>query len=156
MDDQKLSQDFELHEFGELDEFTDDDLEKLVSLCTNILQPIRDHYGKPLDINSGKRSKRDNAVAGGVTTSYHLFDLDHAAVDFLIPGTPTNEVFDWIRLESKLPFDKVIGEFQTPAKYAAKDWSEAIVHIQTQTTPRRLAYMGCTHGASSYQPAEVA
>lgn len=40
-------------------------------LVTNILQPLRDGLGKPLEINSGYRCKELNELVGGVETSQH-------------------------------------------------------------------------------------
>lgn len=43
----------------------------IVALCTNVLQPLRDLWGKPLKINSGYRCPRLNALVGGAPTSQH-------------------------------------------------------------------------------------
>jgi hypothetical protein len=59
-------------------------------------------------------------------------------------------LFDWLRLESKLPFDKVIFE---------KNKAEvpACVHIQIDrlNPPRRQAFIGHTGAATVYTPVEV-
>lgn len=44
----------------------------LKKLCTFILQPLRDHIGKPVRISSGYRCKEVNALVGGSNTSKHL------------------------------------------------------------------------------------
>lgn len=41
------------------------------ALVLNVLQPLRDKYGKPLHINSGYRCPELNAKVGGVATSQH-------------------------------------------------------------------------------------
>lgn len=43
----------------------------LVNLCTNLLQPLRDKYGKQISINSGYRCAKLNEAVGGVPTSQH-------------------------------------------------------------------------------------
>ena len=48
------------------------ELENLKKLCNNILQPIRDKYGKSIFINSGYRNPFVNRVVGGSTSSQHL------------------------------------------------------------------------------------
>ena len=52
----------------------------LQKLVTNVLDPLRDLYGKPITINSGFRSPAVNKAVGGSTTSGHLLgtcaDLD--------------------------------------------------------------------------------
>ena len=54
------------------------EIENLSHLAVNILQKIRDKYGKPIKINSGYRSPKVNAAVGGAKTSQHL---DGAAAD---------------------------------------------------------------------------
>jgi len=52
----------------------------LQKLVTNVLDPLREMYGKPININSGFRSAEVNKLVGGVSTSGHLLgtsaDLD--------------------------------------------------------------------------------
>lgn len=45
----------------------------LVELCEFILQPIRDKYGKPINITSGYRCSKLNKLVKGSSTSQHLF-----------------------------------------------------------------------------------
>lgn len=47
-----------------------DNLQKLV---TNILDPVRELYGKPIHINSGFRSANVNKAVNGSKNSDHLF-----------------------------------------------------------------------------------
>lgn len=42
------------------------------ALTLSVLQPLRDIYGKPMEINSGYRCPRLNAEVGGVPTSQHV------------------------------------------------------------------------------------
>lgn len=42
------------------------------ALVLNVLQPLRDSWGKPLSINSGYRCQLLNAKVGGVPTSQHV------------------------------------------------------------------------------------
>ncbi len=44
----------------------------ILSLVENVLQPLRDAWGKPLHINSGYRCREVNAAVGGVPTSQHV------------------------------------------------------------------------------------
>lgn len=44
------------------------------ALVLNVLQPLRDAWGKPLHINSGYRCPALNEAVGGVATSQHCFD----------------------------------------------------------------------------------
>lgn len=45
--------------------------DSILALVRNVLQPLRDGWGKPLHINSGYRCPELNAYVGGVATSQH-------------------------------------------------------------------------------------
>lgn len=47
----------------------------LVCLIENVLDPIRERYGKPIIVTSGFRSERVNKAVGGVSTSQHCLDV---------------------------------------------------------------------------------
>lgn len=49
-----------------------DALANLKRLAVEVLQPIRDAWGKPIRVTSGYRSPRLNAAKGGVKNSQHL------------------------------------------------------------------------------------
>lgn len=51
---------------------TQEIIDNLKELAENVLQPIRDKWGKPLIVNSGYRCKELNKAVGGVSTSQHL------------------------------------------------------------------------------------
>lgn len=44
----------------------------VIALVENVLQPLRDAYGKPIKINSGYRCPELNKKVGGVATSQHM------------------------------------------------------------------------------------
>ena len=46
-------------------------IHNLEELCNDLLQPIRDAYGKPIKVTSGFRSARLNYAVGGSPTSAH-------------------------------------------------------------------------------------
>ena len=77
-----------------------------------LLQRIRDHYGKPIRVNSAYRNPDLNVLIGGSTTSQHV---KGQAADFVVLGGPTlPEVFDWLRLESNLHWGQLILEGGPP------------------------------------------
>lgn len=47
-------------------------LHNLYCLCVNVLEPLRQNFGKRIRINSGYRCKRLNRCVGGVADSQHL------------------------------------------------------------------------------------
>lgn len=59
----------------------------------DILVEIREHYGKPVIINSGYRCKEHNAKIGGAPSSRHTYG---DAIDFTVKGVPTKEVYNYV------------------------------------------------------------
>ena len=56
-----------------IDNTPDKDVEaRLVQLAQQVLQPLRNRYGKPIKISSGYRCQALNKAIGGVSTSQHL------------------------------------------------------------------------------------
>lgn len=80
-------------------------VDKLVMLCTNVLQPLRDHYGQQITVNSGFRSPELNIAIGGSKTSQHCKG-EAADIDTLNDNA---ELFEFIR--DNLSFDQLIWEF---------------------------------------------
>lgn len=55
----------------------------------DLLVQIREHYGKPITINSGYRCPTHNAKVGGATSSRHT---KGDAADFVVKGVKTADV----------------------------------------------------------------
>ena len=70
-----------------------DQIEKLKLLCENILQPVRDHFGR-VSVTSCYRSPELCVAIGSSLTSQHS---RAEAVDFECLGVDNAEVFDWIK-----------------------------------------------------------
>ena len=86
----------------------EEQIESLRLLCENILQPVRDHFGKPVKISSGFRCSALNQAAGGSSNSDHCRGQ---ACDFEIDGVPNPELASWI--ETNLKYTQLILEFYT-------------------------------------------
>ena len=84
-----------------------DVIENLRALCVNILQPLRDALGSPVNLNSGYRCPSLNRSIGGAKTSQHM--TGHAA-DIIDLNNGNEKLFKKIK-ELNLPFDQVIDEF---------------------------------------------
>ena len=84
-------------------------IENLKLLCEKVLQPVREHFGKPVTINSGYRSPESNAAVGGSKTSDHCLGR---AADIEIPGVPNADLAQWIM--DNLEYTQLILEFYTP------------------------------------------
>lgn len=80
----------------------------LKALAENVLQPVRDAFGKGVKVNSGYRHPDVNAAVGGSRTSDHCKGM---AADIEIPGVANHELATWI--EQNLKFTQVILEFYT-------------------------------------------
>jgi len=80
----------------------------LKTLAENILQPIRDHFGKSVKVNSGYRSPEVNASVGGSKTSDHC---KGQAADIEITGVANGDLANYIADNFK--FTQVILEFYT-------------------------------------------
>lgn len=79
----------------------------LTKLVENILDPLRERYGKPIHVNSGYRCPELNKAVNGSKTSQHMKGL---AADITVGSPKKNKViFDLIR-ELNLPFDQLIDE----------------------------------------------
>ena len=78
----------------------------LQQLCENVLQPLRDHLGTPVVINSGFRSQAVNMAVGGAKNSQHT---KGEAADIKCKDYPyAKEIYTWIM--DNLKFDQVILE----------------------------------------------
>lgn len=87
----------------------DDETENLRLLCEKVLQPVRDHYGKGVKVNSAYRSPESNAAVGGSKTSDHCKGM---AADIEIPGVANADLAQWIM--DNLDYTQLILEFYTP------------------------------------------
>ena len=123
-------------------------VENALFLCQQLLEPIRTHYGAVI-VNDGYRAPDQNASVGGKPTSYHLFTDGRAAADIEFYSIGLQDAFDWIRLESELPFDKVILEGETG--------NPRCIHLQIDrlNPPRRQAFTGSTGAGTVYPQVEV-
>lgn len=74
-------------------------------LCEKVLQPLRDHFDRPVTITSGYRSPELCVAIGSTIKSQHT---KGQAADFEIPGVSNMEVAQWIA--DNLEFDQLILE----------------------------------------------
>ena len=87
-----------------------DQVEKLKLLCENILQPVRDHFGR-VKVTSGFRSEQLCIKIGSSVNSQHA---KAEAADFECMGTDNAELADWIN--KNLDYDQLILEFYDPSE----------------------------------------
>jgi len=87
---------------------TPDKIEPLTMLCEKVLQPVRDHFDRPVTITSGYRSPELCMAIGSKPTSQHT---KGQAADFEVPGVSNMEVAQWIA--ENCEFDQLILECYT-------------------------------------------
>ena len=83
-----------------------DYIPSLTTLCTTILQPVRDMVALPITVTSGFRCPALNKVVGGAVNSQHQIG---EAADIIVPAMPMKDLFDKIR-NSELKWGQLIWE----------------------------------------------
>ena len=85
-----------------------------------ILQKIRNHFGKPVTINSGYRTAAHNKKVGGSTYSQHQYGL---AADIVVSGVDPKKVAAYV--ETLMPSKGGIGIYK------------AFVHVDVRAVKSR-------------------
>ena len=113
----KLSNNFSLNEMtksqtaerkGISNNPSEDHMNSLKALCENVLQKVRDHYGKVVSISSGYRSPELCLAIGSSGNSQHA---KGQAADFEIFGISNADLCKWI--SENCDFDQMILEYHT-------------------------------------------
>jgi hypothetical protein len=78
------------------------------ALAQHIFQPIREHFGKPIHVSSGYRSKDLNKAIGGSQTSQHS---KGQAMDIDMDGSDISNRDIFMFIKDNLEFDQIINEF---------------------------------------------
>ena len=86
-----------------------DHIENLTELCTQVLEPTRRNFGKPMVISSGYRSEELCEAIGSSKNSQHA---KGEAADFEMFGVDNKELAKYIK--NNLVFDQLILEFYNP------------------------------------------
>lgn len=85
---------------------TSEAISNLTKLVDNVLDPLREKYGKPIRVSSGYRCPALNRSVNGATSSQHRLG---EAADITVGSKEGNrELYEIIRKE--LPFDQLIDE----------------------------------------------
>ena len=148
----QLSRNFSLQELTKSDtairkgidnEPNADQIDKLKALCENILQPVRDHFGR-VKVTSGFRSVELCTAIGSSANSQHA---KAEACDFECPGVDNAELADWIHRE--LTYDQLILEFYKPGE-PNSGW----IHCSWIPDQPRASYLWAykSEGKTKYKP----
>jgi len=121
-----------------------DQLDCLKLLCENVLQPVREHFGKVVTITSGFRSPQLCIALNSSIESQHC---KGQAADFELFGIPNAEVSDWIF--KNLEFDQLILEF-----WNSEEPNSGWVHCSFSPTEKRKQYLRAykEDGRTKYKP----
>ena len=95
----------------------------LEQLVDNILDPLREEFGKPIKVNSGYRSPELNKAVGGAKTSQHVLGL---SADITAGSRLENKRLFALIQQMNLPFDQLIDE-------KSYSW----IHISFSKNPRK-------------------
>lgn len=110
-------------------------IENLRLLCVHVLQPIRDHFGKPMTIQSGYRSPNVNRAIGGSYNSQHMIGQ---AADIEIAGVSNADIW---RFAQSLDYDQLIAEHLT-----TKNPSDGWVHVSYNNGGNRKEALSAVGG----------
>ena len=121
--------------------------ENLQSLCTHVLQPIRDHFGQVVSVSSGYRSPELCTAIGSKITSQHA---KGQAADFEIFGVSNKELADYIH--EHIDYDQLILEY-----WNESDPNSGWVHCSYSEGNNRNQYLRAfkKDGVTKYEPMEM-
>ena len=148
---QRLSDHFSLAEFLKSDTATrrgirnicnEGQLAELQALCRNVLEPIRQHFGRPMRTTSGFRSVPLCLAVGSSDKSQHARGQ---AWDGEIPGVSNLEVARWVA-DSDLPFDQLILE-----GYDGSNPNSGWIHISHKSNGQNRRMFGTWNKRRGYR-----
>ena len=118
--------------------------ENLKSLCTHVLQPVRDHFGQVVSVSSGYRSPELCTAIGSKIPSQHA---KGEAADFEIFGVSNKELADWIHYN--VNYDQLILEY-----WKESDPNSGWVHCSYSENQKRRQYLKAmkVDGRTKYEP----
>ena len=148
-----LSNNFTLHELTKSQTATRKDInnepgtaevENLIHLAKTILQPVREHFGKPVMISSGYRSPELCEAIGSSVKSQHARG---EAADFEIHEVDNKDLATWI--SKNCEFDQLILEY-----YIEGDPNSGWIHCSSSMEKSRKQMLRATKiaGQLSYSP----
>ena len=86
----------------------DCELKAMLLLAEKIFEPLRNHFGIPIKINSFFRCLALNKRVGGSSSSQHVKG-EAIDIDDRLGGVTNKQMFDWI--VANLDYDQIINEF---------------------------------------------
>lgn len=102
---------------------SDEQKANLIKLVNNILDPVREEYGRPIIVNSGFRCPELNKAVNGAKNSQHMLGQ---AADITTGSCSNNKDLFNLIIAMELPYDQVIDE----SNYS---W----IHVSFSDNPRK-------------------
>lgn len=84
--------------------------ENLRLLVENVLDPLREAWGKPVIVTSGYRCAMLNRIVGGASNSQHTMGMAADIRTLTDTAADNRKLFD-LALDLDLPFDQLIDEY---------------------------------------------
>ena len=123
---------------------TEEHIANFKLLAENVFEKVRAHFGCPIHISSGYRSKELNDAVGGSQTSQHskgqAIDID---MDGSANGVSNADVYNFIK--DNIEFDQLIWEFGTDSN---PDWVH-VSYAQGKNRKQKLKAIK-TNGTTQY------
>ena len=118
-------------------------IENLKALAVNILQPVRDQFGR-VKVTSGFRSEELCLAIGSSVNSQHA---KAEAADFEVIGVDNAELADWINMN--LPYDQLILEY-----YKVGEPNSGWIHCSICDKDSRKQFLHAyrSEGKTKYKP----
>lgn len=123
-----------------------DQIQCLQKLAESVLQPLRNHYEKPVIITSGYRSAELCINIGSSIDSQHS---KGQAADLEIIGHSNHEVFLWIK--HNLDFDQLILEFWKGEDEPNSGWIH-VSYVGKKNRKQSLRAFRDEEGKVKYRP----
>lgn len=134
--DKQLSENFKVREFACHD---GSDTVLIDTELVDILQAIRDAFGKPITINSAYRNAKYNKKIGGATNSQHVYGK---AADIRVEGVPPFAVAAWMEQHIKSAGKHACGYYPI----------QLFCHVDSRSNPTLFQEYsrGKTRGVSTF------
>ena len=123
-----------------------DHINNLIHLAETILQPVREHFGKPVMISSGYRSPELCEAIGSSSKSQHARG---EAADFEIHSVDNKELATWIK--ENCEFDQLILEFYEDGD-PNSGWIHCSVKRESETPRKQVLRAKKIEGRTTYEP----
>ena len=104
----------------------------LTALVANILDPLREAYGKPIVVSSGYRCAKLNRAVGGVARSQHITG-QAADIQSVSKSKADHKKLFELAQRLRLPFDQLIDEYDykwVHISFSAKGNRRQVLHVK--------------------------